>query len=179
MKNRMVALFCLGALGLVLFVVPVWGAPQYLGETTWTISITMTEHGTVSESAPLTGAIIHMGGAYYMMQGYVDPPDDGPVVLAGGGVLIGNVLYFSLTCTQQHTAGDWRDTEIIQVQLNKTTLNGNFYGVGHDFELGSVGASPVFDSRYSSGTLTLSGAPIILSSTVPTVGPAVSLLLSE
>jgi hypothetical protein len=162
MKKGTFALIVIVALWLVPLGSPCWGAPQYLGQSTWTISITLREHGSVSESASMTGAITRMGGAYYSFQGYVDVQDDGPFILAGGGVLIGDILYLNLTGTQKHTGNDWRDTEILHAQLDKTTLTGTFYSVGQDFDASTAGTTQNFDTRFQAGTLTRTGAPIVL-----------------
>ena len=176
MKKETFAFVLRAALWLVLLGSPSWGAPQYLGESTWQISITLREGGSVSESFTMAGAITRMGGSYYTMQGYVNIPNDGPFILAGGGVLIGETLYLTLTGTQQHTDNDWRDTEVIHVQLNKTTLNGTIYNVGNDFNVSSAGLSPIFDNRFAAGTLTLTGTRIVLS---PSLLAPMSLLLME
>jgi len=179
MKKRTVVFFFLAVLLLALLGTPSWGAPQYLGQSTWTLTITMNEKGTYSEppTGTITMAITRMGGTYYTVQGYIIPTDDdGPFILAGGGVLIGETFYLNLSGTQKHTDKPNRDTEIMQVQLNKTTLNGTFYSVGRDFNLNDAGPSPVWDSRFQAGTLTLTGSIINLSSNL--TGP-MTLLLNE
>jgi hypothetical protein len=176
MKKGVFALIVMAVLYLVLLGAPCWGGPQYLGQSTWTFSITLRESGPVSESASMTGAITRMGGTYYSFQGYVSLPDDGPIILAGGGVLVGDILYLNLTCTQKHTENDWRDTEIIHLELDKSTLNGTFYSVGQDFDESTAGTTQDFDSRFQAGTLTRTGSPIVLTQSL--MGPT-SLLLME
>jgi hypothetical protein len=176
MKKGVFALIVMAVLCLVPLGAPCWGGPQYLGQSTWTLSITLREHGPVSESASMTGAITRMGGTYYSFQGYVSLPDDGPFILAGGGVLIGDILYLNLTGTQKHTDNDWRDTEVLHAQLDKITLNGTFYSVGQDFDANTAGTTQNFDIRFQAGTLTRTGAPIVLTQSL--TGP-MSLLLME
>ena len=176
MKKETVALVIISVVWLLLLGAPSRAAAQYLGQSTWNISVTQRESGAVSESISMTGAITRTGGTYYTMQGHVSLPDDGPFILAGGGVLIGETLYLSLATAQHHTENSWRDTGVMHVQLNKTTLNGTFYEVGHDFQTSSIGPSPVFDRRFTAGTVTLTGIPIVLSSNLS--GP-ISLLLTE
>ena len=65
----------------------------------------------------------------------------------------------------------------MHVQLNKTTLNGTFYEVGQDFKLGSAGPSPFFDSHFAAGTITLTGAHIVIASSL--AGPTSLLLMDE
>jgi len=177
MKKGTVALVISSAVWLVLLVAPSWAAPQYLGQSTWTISLTQNEDGPASGSATVTAAITRMGGTYYTMQGCIILPDDGPVILAGGGVLIGETLYLNLIATQSHTGSTWRDTGVWQVQLNKTTINGTFYEVGHDFLTSSSGPSRNFGNHFNMGTITLTGTPIVLSSAL--AGPTSLLLMDE
>lgn len=178
MKKGMFALLVMTALWLVPLAAPCWSGPQYLGQSTWTISITLRENGTVepAESASMTGAITRMGGTYYSFQGYVILPDDGPFILAGGGVLIGDIIYLNLTGTQKHTDNNWRDTEVLHAQLDKTTLNGTFYSLGHDFDESTAGIAKDFDSRFQAGTLTRTGSPIVLTQSLTA---PMSLLLME
>ena len=100
MKKGTVVLFVM-AVCLVLLGTPRPGAAQYLGQSTWAISITQNENGAVSESVSMTGAIAHVGGTSYTMQGYVIVPGDAPFILSGGGVLIGEILYLNLATAQQ------------------------------------------------------------------------------
>jgi hypothetical protein len=177
MKRGTVVLVIMAAVWLLLLGAPGQAAAQFLGQSTWTVSIAQDEKGPVSnKSFTMTGAVTRLGGTYYAMQGYVILPDDGPFMLAGGGVLIGEALFLTLTTSQLHTDSPWRDTGVMQVQLNKTTLSGTFYEVGHDFRADSSGPSPVFDSRFTAGTVTLAGPPIPLSSSL--TGPT-SLLLTD
>jgi len=164
MKKGTVALVIMGTVCLLLLGAPSPGVAQYLGETTWTVSITQDEYGPKSNTSIMTGAITRAGGAYYTMQGYANPPGDAPFILAGGGVLIGQTLYLTLTASQLHTNSpdNWRDTSVVQFQLDKTTLNGTLYEVGHDFKLSSAGPSPIFGSQFAAGTVTRTGPAINL-----------------
>ena len=175
MKKGTVSLVIMGVVGLLLLGAPSPGAAQYLGETTWTISKTQNEHGAVSPAQTFTlkGAITRMGGAYYTLQGYVDASPDGPFIVSGGGVLIGNLLYLTLSGSQKHT-DPWRDTAVMHVEVDKGTLNGSFSSVMHDFDTATAGLNPIFDSSFAAGTFTRSGQSISLIPGVP-----LSLLLLE
>ena len=164
MKKKAVVFVFLVSLGLSILGAPSVVAAQYLGETIWTVSITQDEYGPKSNTSIMTGAITRAGGAYYTMQGYANPPGDAPFILAGGGVLIGQTLYLTLTASQLHTNSpdNWRDTSVVQFQLDKTTLNGTLYEVGHDFKLSSAGPSPIFGSQFAAGTITRTGPAINL-----------------
>jgi hypothetical protein len=175
MKKGTVALVIIGTVWVLLLGSPSRGAAQFLGESVWTVSITQTEHGAKSQTFTMTGAITRAGTSYYTMQGYVNVPGDGPFILAGGGVLISDTLYLNLNTTQFHT-DNWRDTGVMQVQVNKNTLNGSFYEVGRDFDVNSAGTNPFFDSRYTSGNITRTGPLINL---VPGTGGSLSLLLTD
>jgi hypothetical protein len=116
---------------------------------------------------------LHMGGAYYTMQGYMIVPNDGLFIFAGGGVLIGETLYLTMAGSQQHSGSSNRDTDVIHIELNKSTLNGTFYGVGNDFNIGSMS----YGDHFAAGTMSLTGTLINLNQ-VSIVG-AKLLLLSE
>ena len=177
MKKGTVSLVIMGVVGLLLLGAPSPGAAQYLGETTWTISKTQNEHGEVSppQTKTLTGAITRMGGPYYTMQGYVDLAPDGPFIVSGGGVLIGSMLYLTLSVSQQHAAPNTSsDTAVMHVELNQAALTGSFFIVWHAFDTSTAGLNPIFNSYFTAGTLTRSGPTISLTPGVP-----LSLLLLE
>lgn len=176
-KIKFVVLFTF-VLWLVVLCIPSWAATKYLGESTWIITITMRENGIVTEnmSGTVKMAVTQMGGNYVTVQGYLELPDDGPVILSGGGALINDTVHLTVIASQKHTDNN-RDTEVMNIQLNKTTLNGTFYSVGNDFDVSTAGNSPEFDTRFSSGTLTLSGSPIIFAAN--TIVPLTTLLLEE
>lgn len=179
MKKKAVFCVFLVSWGLLILGTPAAVVAQYLGETIWTVSLTQDEYGPKSQTHTMTGAITRAGGAYYTMQGYAIVPGDDPFILSGGGVLIGETLYLNLTATQFHTDSpdNWRDSAVVQFQINKTTLNGTFYEVSHDFMLSSTGPSPIFGNKFAAGTVTRTGPSINLN---PVAGVAsTSLLLLE
>jgi hypothetical protein len=178
MKRVTVAVVIMAAAWLLVLGVPGQGAAQYLGETTWTATITQNEHGAVTppKTFTLTGSLTRMGGVYYTMQGYVNVPDDGPFILSGGGALIGNTLYLTLSTSQRHTTETWRDSSVWHVELAKATLNGTFYEVYHGFDTASMGPTPSFDNGFSAGTVTRTGPVINLT---PTGAGAQTLLLLD
>ena len=164
MKKKAAVCVFLVSLGLSILGAPAVVAAQYLGETIWTVSLTQDEYGPKSQTHTMTGAITRAGGAYYTMQGYTIVPGDEPLILSGGGVLIGETLYLNLTSSLLHTDSpeDWRDSGVVQIQINKTTLNGTFYAVYHNFKLSSTGPSPIFGSGFAAGTVTRTGPAINL-----------------
>jgi hypothetical protein len=136
------------------------GSPvSYLGKTTWTITITdSTKQSDIGMSITVTGGISKVGDEFYLFQGYLIPPDDGPFVMTGSGFMTGNTLELTLRESQYHTSNTWRDGGVMHVSIDKTTLNGTVYDVGHDFNTDP--ADRRFDARYSAGTLTRSGPAI-------------------
>ncbi|WP_300463172.1 hypothetical protein [Desulfobacula sp.] len=89
MKMGKITVVMLTILWLMLLGTPSWGSVQYLGESTWRFSITMDNDGPASNSMLMTGAITHMGGAYFTMQASIIPPDgDGPFILAAGTITL-------------------------------------------------------------------------------------------
>jgi len=175
MKKGTVALVIMGAVCLLLLGAPGPGAAQYLGQPTWTITKTQDEHGEIfpPETYTLTVAITRMGGPYYTMQGYVDVASDGPFIVSGGGVLKGNLLYLTLSASQNRMQ-TMRDMSVMHIELDQATLNGSLSSVGGKFDTATAGPDPIFDSTFAAGTLTRSGPAISLTRGVP-----LSLLLLE
>jgi hypothetical protein len=96
-------------------------------------------------------------------------PGDGPFVLAGGGNLLNNKLYMTLTTSQLHSDNN-RDTGVMHVEINPADLSGSFYEIGHDYDRGTT----FFSERFTAGTIIRTGAPINLN---PSSTASLSLLL--
>lgn len=161
MKTRFLVLALTTALLILgLSIASALGASvNYLGKSTWTATIDYT---TVSGVTPgtkftITGGISKVGDEFYLFQGYVTSDTDGPFVISGSGFLMANTLIFTCSESQQH-AGVGRDSGVMHITINKTDMSGSFYDIGHDFDT----EQGTFNSRYSAGTLTLSGSPIPL-----------------
>ncbi len=140
---------------------------NFLGETTWTVTINETYQNNVpiGTTFTMTGAISKLGGNYYLFQGYVLNSGDGPFLLAGSGVLNGGVLYLTLNTSQQHTDSQTdsnRDTGVMHVQVDPSTLSGTFYEVGHDFDR----VPHAFSERFTAGTVTRTGQILPLTSSL-------------
>ena len=174
MTKKMVVCVFLVFVGLLILGAPTVVAAQYLGETTWTMTKTQDNNGPVipPKAHTYTGAITRMGGVYYTMQGGNGSPDGNPI-FTGGGVLIGNLLYLTLSYSQLQTS-TVRETGVMQLELDKTTLNGNFFAVAKNFDISTEGPNPVFLDFFAAGTVTLSGQAINLT---PGAGAANMLLL--
>ena len=177
-KKTVICVF-LVSLGLSILGGPDVVAAQYLGETTWTLTITQDENGPVDPPliVPMKGCITLMGGAYYTMQIYVDPAPDGNPIGSGGGILVGNLLYLTLNHSQQHLGTD-RETGVTHVELDKSALNGTFYQVARSFNTATAGPTPVFTDHFWAGTFTRTGLSINLTPGA-LVGPTSLLLLEQ
>jgi hypothetical protein len=139
---------------------------NFLGQTTWTVTISERETGPVTPfSITMTGAISKLGPNYYLFQGSVQIPDDNPFFLSGGGSLVTlhdaqtPTLVLTLNTSQLHTDFN-RDTGIMHVEINPSNLNGTFYEVGHDFNRDPNSRS--FSQRFTAGSLSTT-APFPLS----------------
>jgi len=162
MKTRFVVLALTSLLILGLNITGALGTNvNYLGKSTWTATVTQTtvQGVPVGTKFTITAGISKVGDEFYMMQGYVTTDTDGPFVISGSGFLMGTTLIFTCSESQQHT-GVNRDSGVMHFSINKTDWSGSFYDIGHDYDT----AQGTFDSRYTAGTLVLSGAPIPLSS---------------
>ncbi len=133
----------------------------YLGKTTWTATITDdTDPTKIGATFTVTGGVSKVGGEFYMFQGYVTPDTDGPFVISGSGFLMGNTLVFTASESQQHTIETWRDSGVMHISIDKTTLNGTFYDIGTDY---NPSGKTFGNHRNTAGNLTRSGTPIPLS----------------
>jgi len=177
MKKKALVCMFLVSLGLSILGAPAVVAAQYLGETTWTITVTHDEHGPVvpPENVTMKGCITRQGGAYYTVQTFVEG-DDGNPIDSGGGILVGDWLYLTLAHSQQHLSTD-RETGVTHVELDKATLNGTFYQVARSFDTATAGTNPDFKDHFWSGTLTRTGPAINL--TPGAIVGSTSLLLLE
>jgi hypothetical protein len=156
-------------LGLSLSPAQATSTPVYLGQTTW--SGTITAGDNVGQTFTCTGGITRLGDTYYEFQGYVNMPS-GVFVIAGGGVLINGQVIFSVTTSQTHSDSNWHDTGVMRVTLDQSTLNGTSYEIGHDYDTGT----PQYGERYTATTLTRTGPMIPLT---PDSTAATSLLLLQ
>jgi hypothetical protein len=134
---------------------------NYLGKTTWTVTITdHTDPSAIGQTFTLTGGISKVGDEFYLFQGYVTFIADDPIVLSGSGFQTGNTLIFTMCRSQGHNTGStqqyWRDGGVVRASIDKTTQNGSFYDIGHDFNTNTR----AFRQRFTAATLTRTGAPI-------------------
>ncbi len=161
---KLARFLCITAVLLMsLSVVPnvMAGSPiTYLGKTTWTVHVDQsTVPQAAGQSFTMTGAVSKVGDEFYLFQGYVNDAVSGPYVVSGSGFLNGTTLVFTLSESQRHS-GASRDSGVLHVELDKTTLNGTMYDIGHDYDT----SQGTFADRYTTGTVTLSGGVITLSS---------------
>lgn len=161
MKISVLALTALIILGLSASQALAVNSVTYLGKSTWTATITDDNKASkIGLSFTITGGVSKVGDEFYLFQGYVTAGTDGPFVISGSGIMVGNTLIFTLAESQEHTGSNWRDSGVMHVSIDKPTLNGTFYDIGHDFDKGAR----TFDQRYTAGTLTRTGGPIPMAS---------------
>jgi hypothetical protein len=162
-KLGVLALTALVILGLSVSPALAVNSVKYLGKTTWTVTITDDSNPQkIGISFTVTGGISKVGDEFYQFQGYVTMDGDGPFVIGGSGVMIGNNLVFTLSESQQHP-DTWRDSGVMHVTIDASTQNGTFYDIGHDFDI----SARTFDQRFTAGNLTLKGSPIPMGVALP------------
>jgi hypothetical protein len=155
-KKAVVYVFVV-SLGLWLLAGPAMAAPQYLGETTWTITIDHDKNGSISPNEyTMQGCITHQGGPYYTMQTFISGSDGNPIS-SGGGILVNGTLYLTLSHSQKHLTGV-RETGITHAELDQNTLSGTFYQVVHSFDT----SAKTFTDDFWSGTIVRTGPAINL-----------------
>ena len=131
-------------------------AQGYLGKYCWTLTITTRETGPVTpETFTLQADVLYLGGESYSLNGKVVPSGDNPAVYSGTGVVIGGTLYASMAGSQSHASDAGRDSSVMHVELNTSTLNGTVYEVGNDFNPSTL----VFTRRYTAGSAALTSCP--------------------
>ncbi|MCX5888523.1 MAG: hypothetical protein NTY36_03625 [Deltaproteobacteria bacterium] len=158
-KIAVLSLTALVILGLSVSQALAVNSVNYLGKTTWTAAITDdTDPTAMGNAFTVTGGISKVGDEFYLFQGYVIPEGDGPFVLSGSGFMNGNTLVFTLSSSQDHTNKTHRDSGVMHVSIDKTTLNGTFYDISTIFDKDAR----TFGQHYTAGTLTLKGQPIPL-----------------
>ena len=176
-KIRVICIVLLAGLMLVL-TTPIWGeaAPQFLGETSWTVTQSQSQSGSIvpPKTFTVTGGITRQGGSYYSFQGYTLVASAEPLIISGGGVLIGNTVYFTLTGSQKYNPG--RMSEVLQAKVDKNTLTGTYYSVQFDFDTSTIGPNPFLAFYYVAGSMDRTGPPINLT---PSAGAASLLLLGD
>jgi hypothetical protein len=91
-------------------------ASQYLGEIIW--------DGQDEEAHTFTvkAGISRVGGSYYEIQGQVPDSPEGLAIFAGGGVLVGDNVIFSVSMTLAT-----QSTMVMQVTINKNDNQGTFW----------------------------------------------------
>ncbi len=163
-RISILALTALLVLGLSIANAQAVNSVNYLGKSTWTVTITesTTVPSNVGATFTITGGVSKVGDEFYLFQGYVTAGTDGPFVLSGSGFLMGTTLKFTLSTSQEHTNSQWRDSGVMHVSMDKTTLNGTFYEVALHYDRGAK----KFDQSFTAGTLVRSGSPIPLSSSL-------------
>ena len=122
------------------------------GNVCWTVQKTQDENGGTSKTFQMKLHLVRSAdGKQITATGAVNVPNDNALFLTGTGSMVGTKIYMNLTETHFHK-DTWRDTGILQAQMNATTLNGTFFEVGHDFNTDP--ANRQFDQRFSAGKIT-------------------------
>jgi hypothetical protein len=162
--NRKISLLApltvLLVLGLCIVDARAGSSVNYLGKTTWTVTITDDTDavGNIGETFPLTGGISRVGDEFYLFQGYVTLTDDDPLIMTGSGVMVGNRLLLTLSESQAHKDNVWHDSGVMHVALDRFTLNGTFYDIDHGFNA----TTRHFGESFTAGTLSRTGTVISL-----------------
>lgn len=115
------------------------------------VTITENEAGPLPTPFQKVKMNVHLASdnaKHFTIWGKVIVSGDAPFYVGGTGILESTTLTMNLTSSQRHTDG-WRDTGVMQVKYNISTLKGTFYEIGHDFDT----VNHVFDERFTAGSL--------------------------
>ncbi|HIJ90409.1 MAG: hypothetical protein OEV89_06545 [Desulfobulbaceae bacterium] len=132
--------------------------PSYMGRSCWNVTITDTtvENMPVPTTLVMTTDIVNMSETTYSLTGYVTNSGDSPAMYGGVGQIIGNTIYLSLTGSQAHLTGGWRDSSVFHGELSLSNLSGTFYEVGNDFNATTRASD---NGRYTAGTISVATCP--------------------
>lgn len=128
---------------------------DYLGEFCWTIHKTQDDRGATDETYVVKIAVTRTGGANFIVQGIVELSDDNPFIFGGNARLVGNDFLMTMSGSQEHSSGPWRDAGTMHIRLDSKSLNGTFWSNRLDFNT----STREFDHGYAAGTATLSNCP--------------------
>ncbi len=128
---------------------------QYLGEVTWTATITETESGLLDPPVNLSvqAGLTRVGGRYFSLHGCLNSTES--LIISGNGVLVGEIIKITGSLSLLPAGSSGRITGILQAEINRISLNGSFSMNLLVFD--SSGVS--FSSHYATGTLTRSSGP--------------------
>jgi len=119
------------------------------GNMCFAVQITEDHGGPVNKAFVTKMHAVAQDKVHSTVSGVMQFPDDGPFVMTGMAVVQGKAIFVNLTVTQAHTSEPWKDSGIMQIRLNSTTMKGSIWTIGHDFDT----QNRVFDSTYASGTI--------------------------
>lgn len=135
----LVSIFCLTG-----FVSAKADASDYLGEFCW----------TMPDGLILKLGASHIGGGHYLVNGRT--LGGGRMLLdvvSGNAEIEGNTIFVTLVSSGRDNEGMWTSTAY--VQLDSSTFNGTYEGIGHDrnYQDSSI------DTEYETGSLTFIQCP--------------------
>jgi len=129
-------------------------ALTFSGDLCYKFHITQRETGPVNETYTGKFHVKPLDASTCVVHSLDAVPDDHLWFATGTCRLGSPTIYMNLTATNVHI-DDGVDTEIMQVRLASTTLNGTFRRVSNDYNP----STHTVDGSYSSGTLTKIACP--------------------
>ena len=145
------------------FLVPIWlflvisfststcFAGDFLGEFCWNFQPSGTPF-----SFPMKLGITQNSPTHYSAQGVITVPGENPMILSGGLVINGNNVLMNLTTTHDHHPQEgWRDSGIMQINLDLSSLSGSGWQIRTDYNT----STSEFDQAYRGSTLTFTSCP--------------------
>jgi hypothetical protein len=141
----------LGVLAAMLFFsAQAASAQEVSGTYCVTLNITEDDDGPTNQTIDFKIKLTPVKTGYGMAHGYFKPPDSGPVVMGGTYQSVGTLLYMNLVLTQKISSSE-REAGVVQVTINKSTLKGSFFVIGHEFDR----TTRQFGQNYSAGSVAL------------------------
>jgi hypothetical protein len=128
-------------------------AGDYLGDICLRINVTQRSKGPVDDTGIIKLGISYVGGTHYAVQGVILIPQ--PDIVGGVCEVLNSDFVCTLNYSEDHSPDPWRDSGIIQIHLNGSTLSGPFWSNYMSFN-GSTGS---YDQDYDVGTATIATCP--------------------
>jgi hypothetical protein len=131
-------------------------AGDYLGEYCWSVSKTENEQGPDPEGPFIMRAgVTYVGGGYYTLQGIIQTPEPDPFIFGGTATVVGSKIYITINGSQDHSTNNWRDSGVMKIQLDSSTLGGTWWTNYMTFNT----VTHVAEINYSAGTTTFTACP--------------------
>jgi hypothetical protein len=129
-------------------------APVFSGDFCYKSHVTQRDTGPVNETFTLKIHVKSIDESTCVTTMLVAVPNDNPFFSSGTCIISSSIIYINFTGIQLHKV-NWVDTSILQMKLDRVSLNGTFSEISHDYN----SSTHSFSEGHASGTVTKIGCP--------------------